>query len=197
MRSAGPGRDLGQAEFGVWIAEQQREDLTLLLGGPALSRRGRAGDQREAVQDLLQVHDLPGKELRDREPDDIGRRIDVGDDATRLRAGQAARLGAEPQQELVAVDGVDVEVDRDFRRPPAIAARAGEGSRRPWWRRPSATGRGQSFLPSLPLGNRSWLEVSRRMRTGRVLSHHEHQNQARRPWPQADAVAVDSLAARL
>ncbi len=82
---------------------------------PGSSRRGRPGDQRETVQDLLQVHDLPGKELRDREPDDIGRRVDVGDDAARLRAGQAARLGAESQHELVAVDGVDVEVDRDFR----------------------------------------------------------------------------------
>jgi hypothetical protein len=38
---------------------------------PGSSRRDRPGDQREAVQDLLQVHDLPGKELCDREPADI------------------------------------------------------------------------------------------------------------------------------
>jgi hypothetical protein len=32
VRGADPGRDLGQAEFEVWIAEQEREDLALLLG---------------------------------------------------------------------------------------------------------------------------------------------------------------------
>jgi hypothetical protein len=32
VKGADPGRDLGQAEFEVWIAEQEREDLALLLG---------------------------------------------------------------------------------------------------------------------------------------------------------------------
>ena len=32
VRGAGPGGDLGQAEFEIGIAEQEREDLALLLG---------------------------------------------------------------------------------------------------------------------------------------------------------------------
>jgi len=31
VRGAGPGRDLGKAEFEIGVAEQQREDLALLL----------------------------------------------------------------------------------------------------------------------------------------------------------------------
>jgi hypothetical protein len=31
VRGAGPGRDLCQAEFEIWITEQAREDLALLL----------------------------------------------------------------------------------------------------------------------------------------------------------------------
>ena len=39
---AEPGRDLGQAEFQVRVAEQQREDLALLLGAQdGQERRGR------------------------------------------------------------------------------------------------------------------------------------------------------------
>jgi drug/metabolite transporter (DMT)-like permease len=37
--------------------------------------------------------------------------VEVGDDAPHLRAGQAVRLGAQAEHELVAVDRVDVEVD--------------------------------------------------------------------------------------
>ena len=41
MRGAGPGRDLGQAEFEIGIAEQEREDLALLLGAQdGQERRG-------------------------------------------------------------------------------------------------------------------------------------------------------------
>ena len=83
--------------------------LTVLAG--VILGLGRSGDQREAVQELLQVHDLPGDELGDREPDYVHDGVEVGDDAPRLRAGQAVRLGAQAEHDLVAVDRVDVEVD--------------------------------------------------------------------------------------
>lgn len=53
---------------------------------------------------------LPGDEFGDREPDDVHGAVEVGDDAPYLRAGQAVRLGAQAEDDLVAVDGVDVEV---------------------------------------------------------------------------------------
>jgi hypothetical protein len=59
------------------------------------------------------VHDLARDELSDRHPNDIGAGGDIVDDAPHLRRGQPSLLGAEPQHELVAVDGVDVEVDSD------------------------------------------------------------------------------------
>jgi hypothetical protein len=31
VRGAGPGCDLGQAKFKIWVTEQEREDLALLL----------------------------------------------------------------------------------------------------------------------------------------------------------------------
>jgi hypothetical protein len=59
------------------------------------------------------VHDLAGEELGDRDPDDLGHGVNVLDNAPHLRGGQSTRLGAQPQHELVAVDGVDVEMDGD------------------------------------------------------------------------------------
>jgi hypothetical protein len=59
------------------------------------------------------VHDLPGDELGHRDPDDVGCGVEVGDDAPHLRCGQPARLRAEPEHDLVAVDGVDIEMDGD------------------------------------------------------------------------------------
>jgi hypothetical protein len=58
------------------------------------------------------VHDLPGEELGDSQREDVGCCRDVGDDAPHLRAGQPFGDGAETEDNLVAVDGVDVEVDR-------------------------------------------------------------------------------------
>ena len=40
VRGAGPGGDLGQAEFEIGIAEQEREDLALLLGAQDRQERG-------------------------------------------------------------------------------------------------------------------------------------------------------------
>jgi hypothetical protein len=76
------------------------------------SPAGSAADERKALHDLLQVHHLPGNELSNREPDEIGGLVDVGEDASYLGTCQAVRLGAEAQQDLVAVDGVDIEVNR-------------------------------------------------------------------------------------
>ena len=69
--------------------------------------------QREASQQLLQVHDLPGGELGDGEPDDVGNGVEVGDHAPHLRAGQPVRFSAEPEHDLIAVDGIHIEMDGD------------------------------------------------------------------------------------
>ena len=48
MRSACPGCDLGEAQFKVWISQQQRKDLALLLGA-----QDRQEDRRR-----LSIHNL-------------------------------------------------------------------------------------------------------------------------------------------
>jgi hypothetical protein len=59
------------------------------------------------------VDHLSRNELGDGEPHDVDGVVDVGDDASHLGAGQTARFGSEAEHNLVAVDGVDVEVDDD------------------------------------------------------------------------------------
>ena len=83
--------------------------------GSLASVRCRSGDQREAVQDLPQMHHLSRDELREREPDDVYSPVDVGDDAPHLGAREPVRFHAETEHDLVAVDRVDVEVDDDTR----------------------------------------------------------------------------------
>jgi hypothetical protein len=80
-----------------------------------------SAQQREARQQLLQVHDLPRDELGDGEPDDVGDGVEIGHDAPHLRTDQPVRFSAEPEHDLIAVDGIHIEVDRD----PG-AARAGQ-----------------------------------------------------------------------
>ena len=65
------------------------------------------------MKDLLTVHDLAREELGDRERGDVRGRGDVADEAADLRTGQAAGDGTQAKDDLVAVDRVDVEVDRD------------------------------------------------------------------------------------
>jgi hypothetical protein len=77
----------------------------LSLGG------GVTFNERKTLEDLLQVHDLSRNELRDGKSDDIDGLVDISDDASHLCTGQAAGFGAEAEHNLVAVDGVDVEVD--------------------------------------------------------------------------------------
>ena len=69
------------------------------------------GDQREAVHDLPQMHHLPGDELRQREPHEVGGPVDLGDDAPHLGARKPARFDTEAEHDLLAVYRVDVEVD--------------------------------------------------------------------------------------
>ena len=59
------------------------------------------------------MHDLAGDELGHGEPDDVGDGVEVVDDAPHLGCGQPVRFSAEPEHELIAVDGVDVEMDGD------------------------------------------------------------------------------------
>jgi hypothetical protein len=71
--------------------------------------------QRKSSQDLLQVHDLAGNELGDGESDYLNRPADIAKDALHLSACQAAGFGAEPQDDFIAVDGVNIEVHGDTR----------------------------------------------------------------------------------
>jgi hypothetical protein len=50
--------------------------------------------QRKAGQELLQVHDLPGDEFGDGEPDDVGGGVEIGHDAPHLATGQPVRFSA-------------------------------------------------------------------------------------------------------
>ena len=61
------------------------------------------------------MHDLSREEPCDRELDYIGSGVHVGDHAADLSTGQAVGDSAQPEHDLVAVDGVDVEVDRHAR----------------------------------------------------------------------------------
>lgn len=81
------------------------------------------------------MHHLPRDELRDRGPDDIGRPVDVGDDPWHLGTRESVGFDAEAEHDLVAVDGVHVEVEGDAgaarglqpveQRPGAVAQRVG------------------------------------------------------------------------
>jgi hypothetical protein len=136
-RTPGPGDTPGgQADLG-WFRREfyasltaradalfELTDAVLCADGPVTSpveltllaehRRGHG-----AMYDALnaggiapqRLHRALGEELGDGQGDDVGRCGDVGDDAAHLRAGQAVRDGAEAEDDLVAVDGVDVEVD--------------------------------------------------------------------------------------
>ena len=53
---ADPGRDLGQAEFKIWVTEQEREDLALLLGAQDGQER-RSGLSIHYQKDTLQIVD--------------------------------------------------------------------------------------------------------------------------------------------
>lgn len=83
------------------------------MGRPQAS--GLIADQREPLEDLLQVHDLAGDELGDGEPDEIDTAVDVGNQTMDFGTRQAAEVGTQSQLDLVGVDRVDVEVDRHLR----------------------------------------------------------------------------------
>jgi hypothetical protein len=63
------------------------------------------------------VYDLPGDELGNGESDDIHGLIDVGDDASHLRNGQAVAFGTKAEHHLVAVDRVDSRPQTGRNRP--------------------------------------------------------------------------------
>ena len=62
MRGADPGRDLGQAEFQIGIAEQEREDLALLLGAQDGQER-RGGLSIHYLKSTLQFADSRRKRV--------------------------------------------------------------------------------------------------------------------------------------
>jgi hypothetical protein len=57
------------------------------------------------------VHHLPREVLRDGESEHVRGSSRVGDDPAHLSAGETARLNPNPKHDLVAVDGVNVEMD--------------------------------------------------------------------------------------
>jgi hypothetical protein len=78
---------------------------------PTNSFRRTIIDQRVSCQDLLHVHHLPRELFRDGEFHDIHRSSHVADDSAHLSAAKPARLCPQTQHNLVAVDGVNIEVD--------------------------------------------------------------------------------------
>jgi hypothetical protein len=58
------------------------------------------------------MHHLPREILRDGESDHVRGGSCVGDDPAYLSTGEPAGLYAQPQHDFVAVDGVNVEMDR-------------------------------------------------------------------------------------
>src|SRR5699024_4561049 len=76
---------------------------------------GLSGDEGHALDEALQGEHVARNELRDRQADDIGHGGEIGDHAPHLRTRQPA--GDLPQSErgLIAVDGVDIEMDGDLR----------------------------------------------------------------------------------
>ena len=58
---------------------------------------------REAVEEALQLHDLPGNVLRDGEADDLGRGLNVGHDPARLRDREAAEVLTQTEAGLCGV----------------------------------------------------------------------------------------------
>jgi hypothetical protein len=65
------------------------------------SPAGSAADERKALHDLLQVHHLPGNELSNREPDEIGGLVDVGEDASYLALVRP--LGSAPRPSRISL----------------------------------------------------------------------------------------------
>jgi hypothetical protein len=64
---------------------------------------------------LLEPHHLPRDELRDSQSDDLHGSVNIGNDASHLLACQSVRFGSEAKHYLVAIDGVDIEMDIDSR----------------------------------------------------------------------------------
>ena len=84
-------------------------DVTLVSGSMALDVV--FAEKRKAGKDLLQVYHLARDELGDRQRDNLSRTVDVGHHGTCLGAGEAAKVGAQAQPNLVGVDRVNVDVD--------------------------------------------------------------------------------------
>ena len=59
MRSAGQPSDVGQTQFLIWIAQQQRQDLTLLLRAEDGEQRRRWSSIHELKNPLHFVEVLP------------------------------------------------------------------------------------------------------------------------------------------
>jgi hypothetical protein len=72
-------------------------------------------DEREVAQHLLESDDLTRDKLCNHQFDDIGDGTHVCDDSSHVVARQAIRLRTKTEDDLVAIDDIDIEMDGNTR----------------------------------------------------------------------------------
>src|SRR5919204_6499624 len=98
---------------GLRVAVPRTASIRLLAAGTC-DCLSVPGEEWEAVEDLLKVHYLSREKLGDCQADDGRTPVHVRNDAADLRDCEAVWNRSQPQHDLVAVNGVHVEVDCDF-----------------------------------------------------------------------------------
>ena len=68
-------------------------------------------DEREVAYHLLQSDDLTRDKLGNRQANDIGDGAHVCDESSHVVARQAIRLRTQTEDDLVAIHGIDIEMD--------------------------------------------------------------------------------------
>src|SRR6516162_887444 len=85
----------------------------------SVSRPARLGilDEREFAQHLLQPDDLTRNKLCNSQSDDIGDGTHIGNESSRFIARQAVRLRTKTEDDLGAIQDIDIEMDGNTRAP--------------------------------------------------------------------------------
>src|SRR6266699_4239330 len=79
-------------------------------------------DEREVVHHLLQSDDLTRDKLGNRQADDIGDGPHVCDESSHVGTRQAVRLRTKTEDNFVAIDDIDIEMDGHMRAPQRASA---------------------------------------------------------------------------